>query len=498
LSNNNQSLVFSCKSLRHDYEGNTGFTFLSEAFSIYENETIAIVGKSGDGKSTFLRLLEGSLYCSGILNRKKTALIYQDLRLVDEKTTLDNILMGALSQQALFKFDYSSRTVDQAKNLIHDLGLTHLLQTPVSQLSGGQKQRVAIGRALMSEPNLLIADEPFSHLDYHTSLEIYDLLKSLQSKNKFALIISIHDKKISEFNFDKIWLIESGKLFFQNSRSLTKIETKTSSQIANSKQKKAYNRFEKIFIYFILFSLFVSVWKFPIAGLQSGNVLSEIQNFISRLVLHDVSSYQKVDWLHIFEKIFLTLKMAVIGTFLGFLIALPLSFLSVAEFTNPFLAKIIRFILMSIRSVPALIWGLFLVAAVGLGPVAGIFSLTIYSVGYLGKMLYEGLEDLQNTSFKAVRQLGAKKIQAVIHTILPTSKPLLISTFIFMLEYNVRSASLLGIVGAGGIGQDLVYAIEWRDFTTVMSILIIMLAVVLLFDSLSHYARSKYKKLRTQ
>lgn len=495
---NNKSLVFSCKNLRHDYEGNTGFTFFSEAFSISENETIAIVGKSGDGKSTFLRLLEGSLFCSGILNRKKTALIYQDLRLVDEKTTLENILMGALFQQVSFKFNYPKHTIDQAKNLIHDLGLTHLTQTPVSQLSGGQKQRVAIGRALMSEPSLLIADEPFSHLDYQTSLEIYDLLKSLQSKNKFALVISIHDKKLSEFSFDKIWLIENGKLFFKNSSSQTALTSPDLNLSKTIQHIKHQNKFEKFFLYFIFLALIVSIWKFPLAGLQTSSVLIEIQNFMTRLLIHDLSDYQKVDWNLIFEKIFLTLKMAFIGTFLGFFIALPLSFLSVADFTNPALARMIRFSLMTIRSVPALIWGLFLVAAVGLGPIAGIFSLTIYSVGYLGKMLYEGLEDLQNTAFKAVRQLGAKKLQAVVHAILPASKPLLISTFIFMLEYNVRSASLLGIVGAGGIGQDLVYAIEWRDFATVISILVVMLVVVLFFDSLSHYIRTKYKKLRTQ
>jgi phosphonate transport system permease protein len=151
---------------------------------------------------------------------------------------------------------------------------------------------------------------------------------------------------------------------------------------------------------------------------------------------------------------------------------------------------------MCLRSIPALIWALFFVAGLGLGVVSGIAALTVYSVGYFTKLLYEGIEDLERKPFWALQHLGASRWQAMWHALLPASKPLLISSFVFMLEYNVRSASLLGLVGAGGLGQDLMYAIEWRDYATVFSILVLLILVVLFFDQLSRWTRERIKILR--
>jgi phosphonate transport system permease protein len=191
-----------------------------------------------------------------------------------------------------------------------------------------------------------------------------------------------------------------------------------------------------------------------------------------------------------------TLQMALLGTVFGFLIACPLGFLSADGVTSKWFSRPLRFCLMILRSVPALIWALFFVSSLGLGVVSGVAALSVYSIGYFAKLLYEGVEDLERKPFMALQQLGATRWQAARHALLPSSKPLLISSFIFLLEYNVRSASLLGLVGAGGLGQDLMYYIEWREYSSVFAILLLFVSVVLIFDQVSRLTREQIKKRR--
>ncbi len=480
--------VFSTQSFEFQYPGKNSFSLKVPAFSIQAGESISIVGPSGDGKTTLLRLMEGSLSLSGKslkYPKARSALIYQDLRLVNERTALQNCLMGALSNTEWTTAQKNERALD----LLQKLGLLELKDQMVSMLSGGQKQRVAIARALMSSPDLLLADEPFSHLDHETALETYKLIKSLQKQMGFAWVATIHKNESGAFFFPKTWLVKKGRLEFEVAIDETALRTE--EKLIPEKSQLETNL---IFLFFGLTALCLlqaSYWQWT-ADLSWG----ELAGFFSKLFLHSWESLAVVKWGFLFDRLFQTMVMAFLGTVLGFVVSVPFGFLCAEGVSWSWVSRPLRAVLMVVRSVPALIWALFFVAGLGLGAVSGVVALAFYSVGYFSKLLYEGIEDLERKPFSALRQLGASRLQAVIHALVPTAKPLLVSSFIFLLEYNVRSASLLGIVGAGGIGQDLMYAIEWRDFATVFGILILLIGVVLIFDLISAVTRTQLKKKR--
>src|SRR5690606_6191463 len=110
-----------------------------------------------------------------------------------------------------------------------------------------------------------------------------------------------------------------------------------------------------------------------------------------------------------------------------------------------------------VRTVPSIFWALVFVAMVGLGPTSGVLALAAYSTGYLTKMYYEALEDADAKAAMALRALGASRLQAFTQASLVASRPSLLAATFFVFEYNVRGASILGVVGAGGIGQHLMY-----------------------------------------
>ncbi len=482
-----KNLVFQTSGLSFKYSKDSAFDLSTDAFLVSRGESIAIVGPSGGGKSTLLRIIEGSLSLENaqVINKKaKAALIYQDLRLVLEKSALQNVMMGALGSSQKSEIEKNHF----AESLLEKLGLKAFKDQPVSHLSGGQKQRVAIARALMSQPDILIADECFSHLDLETAQETYEIIKNFQREFGFAWIVTIHFNFLPERSFDRIWKVKNGVLITEHDKE------NNDKEKPEFQKKKQLTKTHLFFLVFVLLAGLSSSQLF--AQLSSPISWNELGVFLKKLLLHSFSQLQRVHWSFLFSQLYLTFQMALLGTFFGFIISLPLALFSAEGIVPQWISQPLRFLTMVIRSVPALIWALFFVAGLGLGVVSGIAALTIYSVGYFSKLLYEGIEDLERKPFLAVKQLGASTFQAALKALLPSSKPLFVSTFIFLLEYNVRSASLLGLVGAGGIGQDLMYSIEWRDYPTVFAILVLLVGTVFIFDQISRVVRSEIKKYR--
>ena len=117
-----------------------------------------------------------------------------------------------------------------------------------------------------------------------------------------------------------------------------------------------------------------------------------------------------------------------------------------------YVTYISRAVVSACRSLPSLIWAIIFVILVGLGPKAGIMAMTIYTVGYLGKMQYESIEGMNSVPLEAANAMGLTKAEISIWVVIPEMANHLISQMIFMFEYNVRSGTVIGIVGAGGIG----------------------------------------------
>lgn len=187
-----------------------------------------------------------------------------------------------------------------------------------------------------------------------------------------------------------------------------------------------------------------------------------------------------------------TLEIALVGTFVGTVLAVPLALLASPVLFGPAVTGPVKLLLAVIRTVPSLFWAIVFVVAVGLGPAAGALAVALYSLGYLGKLLYETFDAVDPEVIEAVRAVGARPAQLARYALLPETANALIAQVLFMFEYNVRASSIMGIVGAGGIGFYLLGYIQLLRYDLLLTALLLTLAVVVLIDRLSSLVRRAY------
>jgi len=197
------------------------------------------------------------------------------------------------------------------------------------------------------------------------------------------------------------------------------------------------------------------------------------------------------DWRRLLASLLETLHMALVGTVVGAVISLPLSALATRRLAPAYVTFTTRLLLNGVRTVPSIVWGLFFVAAVGLGPLPGVLALACYSAGYLTKFYYDAFESADPGAADALRGMGARGLQVFQHAIWPSAKPLILSQTIFVFEYNVRAAAILGYVGAGGIGFYLKYYFDAFQYPRALACLIVILAVVIALDAGSSWLRKR-------
>jgi phosphonate transport system permease protein len=187
-----------------------------------------------------------------------------------------------------------------------------------------------------------------------------------------------------------------------------------------------------------------------------------------------------------------TLAIAFLATLAGALLALPLALAAARNVAPAPLAALARLVAAAIRVLPSLLWAILAVLVFGLGPLAGLVAMTLYTVGYLGKLQYEALEGVARDPLDAVRAMGATRFQQAWHVALPEAGNAIRSQLVFMLEYNVRASSIVGLVGAGGIGQLLAVQLRFYEYGRVLTIVAALFATVSLFDLASIAARRRF------
>lgn len=193
----------------------------------------------------------------------------------------------------------------------------------------------------------------------------------------------------------------------------------------------------------------------------------------------------------IIELLVETLQMAVVGTLIGAGLSLVVSFGAASNIAPPWLYASTRFVLNVLRSIPELIFALMFVSAVGLGPFAGILALVIGSIGSIGKIYAEAMESVPTGPIEALTAAGASRRQIITYGIVPQSSPLLVSYTLLLFEGNVRGATILGLVGAGGIGMELTTAMRLYDYGHLFAIIISIIVLVTIIDRLSAIIRRK-------
>lgn len=188
-----------------------------------------------------------------------------------------------------------------------------------------------------------------------------------------------------------------------------------------------------------------------------------------------------------------TLAMSVAGTTIAVALSLPLCLLAARNTTpHPALFQVARTLLNVTRAVPELILGMILVAAVGFGKLPGTLALGLHSVGMLGKFFAEAIELSHSAPVEAVRAAGATEPQAIVHGILPQVFPQMADVTFYRWEYNFRASMVLGAVGAGGIGSEMISALRILQYQQVSALLIVVLVMVTMVDGLSNYLRKSF------
>ncbi len=182
-----------------------------------------------------------------------------------------------------------------------------------------------------------------------------------------------------------------------------------------------------------------------------------------------------------------TINIATLGTLMSLIIAVPTAFCA-ARNTSPsviFLRPIALFIIVSSRSINSLIWALILVAIVGPGIFAGVLAIGLRSIGFCAKLLYEAIEEIDEAQVEAIRATGGSNAQILIYGIVPQVLPAFAGISVFRWDINIRESTILGLVGAGGIGLYLSSSIASLAWTQVSVILIVIIATVIISEWVS-------------
>jgi phosphonate transport system permease protein len=258
-------------------------------------------------------------------------------------------------------------------------------------------------------------------------------------------------------------------------------------------EKYAKHKKESFYFYVTIwaFLLFLIIWSWFMTGFGVFNLILGIKNTFL-FILFDLlpPNFLKTG---IFIKPALeTIYMSFSGVVISVFFSLIISFLTASTTSfHPGLSTFLRLLISFIRSVPALIWGIFMVTIFGLGPFAGTVALGISGIGILGKAYADILENIDKGQIEAVRAVGANWFQVIGRAVWPQFKPGFIAWSLYKIDINIREASIMGMIGAGGIGYILQYNIKLFRYKDACVAIIIILFLILLSEFITTRIRNK-------
>lgn len=195
------------------------------------------------------------------------------------------------------------------------------------------------------------------------------------------------------------------------------------------------------------------------------------------------------EWASYLREMIVTIQIALWGTFLAVFLSIPFGILSAHNMAPWWVLHPVRRLMDLFRAIHEIVFAVLFVVAVGLGPFAGVMALFVHTTGILAKLFSEAVEAIDPRPVEAIRTTGASRLQQVIFGVIPQVLPLWISFSLYRLESNIRSATVLGLIGAGGIGQILFESIRGFYYPQASAILLIIVATVTLMDILSQQLR---------
>ena len=241
--------------------------------------------------------------------------------------------------------------------------------------------------------------------------------------------------------------------------------------------------------------IFVSLLVFVVKDLEINfiKLISDSSKYLgdilSRMVPPDFSNFDELIY-----AIFETIEIAFIGTFIAIVLSIPLGLFSARNIApNYFVYIISKTIIIFFRAIPEFIMAMILVIAIGFGAMPGVLALGLHTMGFLAKFYAEDIEHINKGPIDALRSSGATKGQIISFGVIPQILPSFVANNLYILDRNVRMATMLGIVGAGGIGYELQSAFRMFEYPRVSAIVILIFITIFIIDNISSYIRSKIK-----
>jgi phosphonate transport system permease protein len=237
-------------------------------------------------------------------------------------------------------------------------------------------------------------------------------------------------------------------------------------------------------------ALALVVWSFSGSELSADKLIRGIPymgNILTRMFPPDLSRAEPIFW-----SLATTFQMAVSGCVLGLILSFPLAILAADGLSpHPIVRTLARGLIAFFRTVPDLIWALFFVIAVGLGPAAGVLALMIDTIGYAGRFFAEAMEETDKGPREALSTIGASKTGLIFSAVVPNAMPSFIATSLFCVEKATRASVVLGLVGAGGIGVELKVAFDLFDYDTALTIILAVFALVVAVEQVGGWLRRR-------
>ena len=219
------------------------------------------------------------------------------------------------------------------------------------------------------------------------------------------------------------------------------------------------------------------------------NSFNYFGDIFSRMLPPDFSDFNSL----IFSMIE-TIEIAILGTFIAIVLSIPLALLSARNIApNIFIFFIARTVTVFFRAIPEFIIAMILVIAIGFGAMPGVLALGIHTMGFLAKFYAEDIEHINKGPIDALKSSGATKSQIISFGVIPQILPSFVANNLYILDRNIRMATMLGIVGAGGIGYELQSSFRMFEYERVSAIIILIFLTIFLIDYSSSFIRSKIK-----
>jgi len=513
--------------LKKSYDGKS-FVLKDINIEIKQGEFIAVIGSSGAGKSTLMRCINrlvepnsGKITFDGVdvtaLGRKplrqlrsNIGMIFQHFNLINSSTVLSNVLHGTLGKISFLKSLLGLYTNDQrqeAVSLLKAVGLETYKYKKAGSLSGGQMQRVGICRALMQNPQLLLADEPIASLDPVSAKLVMDHLQKITEERGLTCIVNLHQVEFAKRYATRIIGLKDGEIVFDGQATNLNDEMiayiygdQDGGQSADDPDLNEDERiplsevapFKKIAKFITI--LAVVMLSFTYLDVSVIDVFSRVPNLVSFFSNNFLPPNFNHFQLHL-SVVLDTVFFAIVGTVISGILALFFGLLMSKEM-NPILPIRLTatFVVSFFRNVPLLIWATLAVYIFGIGPLVGVLALVLATLGFLARSYAESMNEIAGTKLEALRAVGASYLQVLFHGLLPEFTAAWINWTLFAFEINIRASGILGMVGAGGLGLLIQTRLDFRQFRGAFALILTLTVMVLLTEFLTKFLRGLVEK----